>query len=334
MTADRPFYIYCHTAPNGKRYIGQTCQGPEGRWRGGYGYKGCVHFERAIAKYGWDNFDHQILCVVHSVDAANAFERHYISKYDTFNSDHGYNLTSGGSSGYVFDDATREKLRELGRKRGISPELNRKMKEGRSRNGWRRRPMTEEERKAVSERLRGPNHPFYGKKLPKEWVEKRAAKIRGRKASEEAKRNQSIGLRNSEKVKAKQKAVLQLDLDGNLIKRHDGLSAAARELGVSKQGIRHACAGVTDTAYGFRWEYDDDELREQARLTREKGTDTSTIGLPVIQYDLDGNEIARFKSTVDASHKTGFPRYSITNCCRGRIRTSRGYIWRYQQDAA
>jgi hypothetical protein len=62
MTAERPFYIYCHTAPNGKRYIGQTCaECPERRW--GKGYKGCTHLEHAIEKYGWDNFEHSVLAI-------------------------------------------------------------------------------------------------------------------------------------------------------------------------------------------------------------------------------------------------------------------------------
>lgn len=219
---------------------------------------------------------------------ANAFEKHYISKYDSSNHEYGYNCTDGGTAGYVYDEATKE-------------------------------------------RMRGKNHPQYGKKHTKEWIEKSAAAHRGKKLSEEARRNQSIGLRNSEKVKSHQIPVLQFDLDGNLIRRYEGLSAAARELGVLKQAIRFACIGTSKTAYGFLWEYDDDKLREQAKRNREEVLNKSTMGLPVIQYDLDGNEIARFASTGDASRKTGFPRYSITNCCRGRLKTSRGFIWRYQE---
>ena len=53
-------YIYKHTSPSGKVYIGQTCQKPEHRWDNGKGYKS-GYFASAIKKYGWDNFKHEIL---------------------------------------------------------------------------------------------------------------------------------------------------------------------------------------------------------------------------------------------------------------------------------
>ena len=54
------YKVYMHRFPNGKIYIGITCQNPEERWRGGTGYKAqLVH--RAIEKYGWDAIQHIIL---------------------------------------------------------------------------------------------------------------------------------------------------------------------------------------------------------------------------------------------------------------------------------
>ena len=44
-------YIYKHTSPSGKVYIGQTCQKPEHRWDNGKGYKS-GYFASAIKKYG------------------------------------------------------------------------------------------------------------------------------------------------------------------------------------------------------------------------------------------------------------------------------------------
>lgn len=46
--------VYCHTFPNGKRYIGITCDA-ESRWRDGNGYKKQKKIWRAINKYGWEN---------------------------------------------------------------------------------------------------------------------------------------------------------------------------------------------------------------------------------------------------------------------------------------
>ena len=55
------FCVYKHTCPNGKVYIGITCQKPEQRWRHGKGYKRNALFFRAINKYEWENIKHEIL---------------------------------------------------------------------------------------------------------------------------------------------------------------------------------------------------------------------------------------------------------------------------------
>lgn len=56
------YCVYAHiNKVNGKIYIGQTCRKPEYRWNDGKGYKECTYFYNAIEKYGWDNFDHEIL---------------------------------------------------------------------------------------------------------------------------------------------------------------------------------------------------------------------------------------------------------------------------------
>ena len=56
------YTVYKHTSPSGKVYIGITKRKPEYRWNKGKGYrKDQLLFYRAIKKYGWDNFTHEIL---------------------------------------------------------------------------------------------------------------------------------------------------------------------------------------------------------------------------------------------------------------------------------
>lgn len=51
------YTVYMHTFPNGKRYVGITCQDVSRRWRDGKGYdEQAVH--GAILKYGWNNIQH------------------------------------------------------------------------------------------------------------------------------------------------------------------------------------------------------------------------------------------------------------------------------------
>ena len=80
---------------NNKRYIGITGQDtPEDRWRNGRGYR-TGYFKNAISKYGWDNFEHEILEDGLTLDEANEKEKYYIQFYNSFG-ENGYNLTFGG----------------------------------------------------------------------------------------------------------------------------------------------------------------------------------------------------------------------------------------------
>lgn len=97
------YKIYCHTFPNGKKYIGQTKQTLEGRYRGGAGYTNSTYVNHAFNKYGWDNVKHEILADNLSLEEANELEQYYIKYYDTCNHEKGYNLTLGGSGGQYFD---------------------------------------------------------------------------------------------------------------------------------------------------------------------------------------------------------------------------------------
>lgn len=72
---DKEYCIYCHTNKiNGKKYIGQTRQELNRRFRDGEGYKECPKFYNAIKKYGWDNFEHEVLFEHLTLEEANQKE--------------------------------------------------------------------------------------------------------------------------------------------------------------------------------------------------------------------------------------------------------------------
>lgn len=94
------YCVYLHINKiDGKKYVGQTCQIPEKRWREGKGYKGCVHFLNAIIKYGWDNFEHEIVYNNLTKEEADYFEDLMINSLNTTNYNYGYNIKNGGSTG-------------------------------------------------------------------------------------------------------------------------------------------------------------------------------------------------------------------------------------------
>lgn len=53
----------------------------------------------------------------------------------------------------------------------------------------------------------------------------------------------------------------------------------------------------------------------------------------VIQYDLEGNFIAEYETMTQADKETGVNFSRISAVCRGRRKTSGGYIWRYKEEA-
>lgn len=92
------YFLYKHTAPNGKVYIGITKQVPQKRWLNGKGYAANEHFYNAIKKYGWNNIKHDILFSNLTKEEACKKEIELIAFYNSNNSSYGYNNSSGGEN--------------------------------------------------------------------------------------------------------------------------------------------------------------------------------------------------------------------------------------------
>ena len=52
---------------------------------------------------------------------------------------------------------------------------------------------------------------------------------------------------------------------------------------------------------------------------------------PVLQYDLEGNFIKEWKSTMECG-RNGFNQSSVAACCRGKRKTAKGFIWEYKNE--
>jgi len=101
--------IYKHTLlteceHKGWSYIGQTNkEDPNDRWQNGNGYTRENHgkvFCRAVKKYGWNAFSHEIIeSDILTAELANEREKYWIAYYHTYIKDPycvGYNMTPGG----------------------------------------------------------------------------------------------------------------------------------------------------------------------------------------------------------------------------------------------
>lgn len=150
------YTVYKHTSPCNKVYIGITSTSVERRWQNGNNYRNSPHFKRAIAKYGWDNIRHDILFTGLTKEEAEKKEIELIAEYNSTNPLHGYNTESGGNSIGKLSDA---------QKAHISQALRGKHYE-------KRRCHTEEEKRKISEKLKGrisPNKGIY-------WSDEKKAK--------------------------------------------------------------------------------------------------------------------------------------------------------------
>lgn len=125
------YSVYIHTNKiNGKKYIGITSQRLARRWRNGNGYYQNEHFYRAICKYGWDNFTHEVIREGLTKEEACLLEKQLIAKYHTNEELHGYNKSTGGEfpvQGVKLSEETKRKMSESHKKIVFTEEWKKNM---------------------------------------------------------------------------------------------------------------------------------------------------------------------------------------------------------------
>ncbi len=105
------FYVYKHTFPNGKIYIGITSQLPHDRFgKDGHGYKSQPVVYNAINKYGWTSIKHEIVYSNLTQAEAELMEIELIRKYKSNDPQYGYNLDLGGNHQGKTSEETKKKL--------------------------------------------------------------------------------------------------------------------------------------------------------------------------------------------------------------------------------
>ena len=115
------YVVYLHTSPSGKRYVGITGSPIEQRWRHGNGYFRNKYFARAIKKYGWDNFKHEILAEGLSKFEAEKIEQSLIARYQSNVRAFGYNIKNGGDSNGKHAEESKRLMSENRKGKGTQP---------------------------------------------------------------------------------------------------------------------------------------------------------------------------------------------------------------------
>lgn len=100
---------------NNKIYIGQTIQSFDDRMRG-HLYDAMYRkntsdsrLANAIRKYGFDNFEKEIIDQAETIEELNYLEEYYIEKFNACDRDIGYNIKYGGNN-FKLSDETKAKI--------------------------------------------------------------------------------------------------------------------------------------------------------------------------------------------------------------------------------
>lgn len=236
------YTVYEHVnKENGKKYVGITSRGVSVRWKKGYGYSKNTKIRRAFDKYGWENFEHNILYEDVNEETAKEIEKEYIEKYKTQDDEFGYNITSGGDGicGLIHSDNTKKKISEYAKERRgsknpnykhkWSKEMKNKASERHKKENLSPETIRKMSESAIKNARKGELNPFYGQKH-----------------TEETKRLLS---------KLRSRSIYMFDKDGNFIREYESINAAAKDFGISSVGISNCCRHVTNSSGGYIWKY-------------------------------------------------------------------------------
>ena len=124
---------------------------------------------------------------------------------------------------------------------------------------------------------------------------------------------------------AKRIPVYQYDFNGKLIASYLGINEAGRINNISGTHISECCRNLRQSAGGYFWSFSDKENFSKKDIKDHRGC-------KIIQYDMQGNELARYNSAKEAAEATNGSAPAITKACRGKSKSSNGFQWHYDID--
>ena len=87
---------------------------------------------------------------------------------------------------------------------------------------------------------------------------------------------------------------------------------------------------LNNRADNLRWCTQSENINYPIALENKRAAATAFYGKPVIQYNLQGERIARYRSMSEASRQTGTREGGISRVCLGKQKTAGGYLWKYE----
>lgn len=313
----RTYVVYRHISPNGKSYIGITKQDPERRFQSGNGYKTQAPFWRAIVKYGWENFKHEVLEQGLTEKEASEREKYYIEEVFHSFAPKGYNVAEGGTTGrkivnpiiqYYYGDAVNffESITKASRLLGIALETIH---------------SHEGEENAVNGYWFEHLPPMHTYEIPSQYlllIDESHYDMKSVIADNLREVTITRNLTGS-------KPINKYDLNGHYICSYQSIAEARKSIKGSDGG--GICAAVNpnrqgDAAYGYMWRYDTGDHSDIEPIKYKKKH-------AVLQIDAKtGQVIKEYPSMSSAARAIHSSTAQIGQACRGERDTWHGFVWR------
>lgn len=139
--------------------------------------------------------------------------------------------------------------------------------------------------------------------------------------------NYNILYGGQDRIKFDDKPVELYDLQGNYVKTIPSATKTAEELGVSRSSIYGVLHKDRPTCKGYQMKYAEDNNIIKPYVSKQGGS------RGVAQIDPKTNIIIRtFVSAAEAARITGADGSAITKVCKGKLKTTKGFIWSYWEE--
>lgn len=325
-------FIYITTnMVNGKRYLGKKKFDDDEDWITYLG-SGTV-LQRAVKKYGAENFHRNIVYFCNSLEELNAAEYDLSVYLDVVESDDWYNLQyggAGGSEGRIVTETTRRKISESNTGKKVhSEEFKEKMRErfkGEN-NPMFGKPKADEFIEAMRQRMSGESNPNYGKPRSEETKEKIRQSLKGKMIGE---KNPNYGKHLSEESKRKIGSANTGRIPSVETRRK--MSEAAKGRIKSAETIQKT-SGENHYLYGKHLSDEVKQKISEAKNGTHMGEENPNYGngRSVVQLTLYGNLVKTYETIREAERATKVDHSAILNCCVGRRKSADGFIWMYTE---
>lgn len=130
--------------------------------------------------------------------------------------------------------------------------------------------------------------------------------------------------------KHSRKSIIQYTMNGDYVNQYESISAAAKAMNkTSPSQIQKSCAGnISLTAYGYIWQYEDDDNIEEVVALLKTKTKKGINKKAIQQIDKDGNIVAEYESASAAGRAFGKAHAAFAKAAR-EGGTAYGYYWKY-----